>query len=51
LKKNLDLKLRDGGAYDEKGRVFGYPSEVELDVAMKDYINRSSISRKGIRYI
>jgi len=36
LEKEFGFKVERWGAYDEKGRVFGYPSEVELDVAIKD---------------
>jgi len=36
LRRNLGLRLRDGGGYDESGFVFGYPSNVEVDVAVKD---------------
>jgi len=36
LEKEFGFKVERWSAYDEKGRVFGYPSEVELDVTIKD---------------
>jgi len=36
LEKEFGFKVERWSAYDEKGKVFGYPSEVELDVAIKD---------------
>jgi len=36
LEKELGLKVEKWEAYDEKGKVFGYPSVVEVDIAIKD---------------
>jgi len=36
LEKELGLKVEKWKTYDEKGEVFGYPSEVEVDIAIKD---------------
>ncbi|PUA31366.1 MAG: hypothetical protein B9J98_06745 [Candidatus Terraquivivens tikiterensis] len=36
LEKELGFKVERWRAYDEKGKVFGYPSEVEVDIAIKD---------------
>jgi len=36
LEKELGLKVERCKTYDEKGIVFGYPSEVEVDVAVAD---------------
>jgi len=36
LEKELGFKVERWRAYDERGLVFGYPSEVEIDVAVVD---------------
>ena len=36
LEKELGFRVESWRAYDEAGRVFGYPSEVEVDVAVSD---------------
>jgi len=36
LEKELGLKVERWKAYDDRGVVFGYPSEVEVDVAVVD---------------
>jgi len=36
VEEELGLKVERWTAYDEEGRVFGFPSEVEVDVAVKD---------------
>ncbi|MCS7105247.1 MAG: DUF3782 domain-containing protein [Thermofilaceae archaeon] len=36
LLKDLDLKVERWRVYDIEGRVYGYASEVELDIAIKD---------------
>jgi len=36
LGRELGLKVERWKAFDEKGLVFGYPSEVEIDVAITD---------------
>ncbi|MEM4700082.1 MAG: DUF3782 domain-containing protein [Candidatus Nezhaarchaeales archaeon] len=36
LSRELGLSIERWRAFDESGRVFGYPSEVEVDVAIKD---------------
>ena len=36
LEKELGLKVERWTAYDERGRVYGYPSEVEVDVVVRD---------------
>jgi len=36
LEKELGLRVERWSAYDEAGEVFGYPSEVEVDIAVKD---------------
>jgi len=36
LEKELGLRVEKWSAYDEAGEVFGYPSEVEVDIAVKD---------------
>jgi len=36
VEKELGFKVERWTAYDEEGRVFGFPSEVEVDVAVRD---------------
>ncbi|MEM2170055.1 MAG: DUF3782 domain-containing protein [Candidatus Bathyarchaeia archaeon] len=36
LSRELGLIVERWKAYDESGRVFGYPSEVEIDIAVRD---------------
>ena len=36
LERELGFKVERWRAYDEHGRVFGYPSEVEVDITIKD---------------
>jgi len=36
VERELGLKVERWTTYDEEGRVFGFPSEVEVDVAVKD---------------
>jgi len=36
VEEELGLKVERWTAYDEEGKVFGFPSEVEVDVAVKD---------------
>jgi hypothetical protein len=36
LDRELGLKVEKWRAYDEAGMVFGYPSDVEVDIAVKD---------------
>lgn len=36
LGKELGLVVEKWRAYDENGKVFGYPSEVEVDIAIRD---------------
>ncbi len=36
LEKELGLKVKRWTAFDETGIVFGYPSQVEIDIAIKD---------------
>ena len=36
LEKEMGFKVERWRTYDESGKVFGYPSEVEVDVTMKD---------------
>ena len=36
LEKEMGFKVERWRTYDESGKVFGYPSEVELDVTVKD---------------
>jgi len=36
VEEELGLKVERWTTYDEEGRVFGFPSEVEVDVAVKD---------------
>jgi len=36
LEKELGFKVEKWRIYDESGKVFGYPSEVEVDVTIKD---------------
>jgi len=36
LEKELGFRVERWRAYDERGMVFGYPSEVEVDVAVSD---------------
>jgi len=36
LEKELGFKVERWRAYDEMGKVFGYPSEVEVDIAIKE---------------
>jgi len=36
LEKEMGFKVERWRTYDESGRVFGYPSEVEVDVTIKD---------------
>jgi len=36
LEKELGFKVEKWVTYDERGVVFGYPSEVEVDIAIKD---------------
>jgi len=36
VERELGLRVERWTAYDEEGRVFGFPSEVEVDVAVKD---------------
>jgi len=36
VERELGLKVERWTAYDEEGKVFGFPSEVEVDVAVKD---------------
>jgi len=36
LERELGLKVEKWRTYDDEGKVFGYPSEVEVDVAIKD---------------
>ncbi len=36
LEKEFGLKVEKWKTYDETGKVFGYPSEVEIDITVKD---------------
>jgi len=36
VEEELGLRVERWTAYDEEGKVFGFPSEVEVDVAVKD---------------
>jgi len=36
LEKEMGVKVERWRTYDESGKVFGYPSEVEVDVTVKD---------------
>ena len=36
VERELGLRVERWTAYDEEGKVFGFPSEVEVDVAVKD---------------
>jgi hypothetical protein len=36
LRKSLEFKVKKWKTYDEFGKVFGYPSEVEIDITMSD---------------
>jgi len=36
LEKEMGFKVEKWRTYDEAGKVFGYPSEVEVDVTIKD---------------
>ncbi|MEM2883721.1 MAG: DUF3782 domain-containing protein [Nitrososphaerales archaeon] len=36
LERELGLKVEQWSCYDERGKVFGYPSSVEVDVAVHD---------------
>jgi len=36
VERELGFKVERWRAYDEEGRVFGFPSEVEVDVAVRD---------------
>jgi hypothetical protein len=36
LERELGFKVEKWKTYDEFGKVFGYPSEVEIDITMKD---------------
>ena len=36
LEKEFGLRVERWRAYDEAGKVFGYPSEVEVDVTVRD---------------
>jgi len=36
VERELGFKVERWTAYDQEGRVFGFPSEVEVDVAVKD---------------
>ncbi|MEM3614323.1 MAG: DUF3782 domain-containing protein, partial [Nitrososphaerales archaeon] len=36
LERELGLKVERWSCYDERGKVFGYPSSVEVDVAVHD---------------
>ncbi|PUA32061.1 MAG: hypothetical protein B9J98_04195 [Candidatus Terraquivivens tikiterensis] len=36
LEKELGFKVEKWKTYDEEGKVFGYPSEVEIDVTVED---------------
>jgi len=36
LEKEMGFKVERWRTYDESGKVFGYPSEVEVDVTVKD---------------
>jgi len=36
VEEELGLKVERWTAYDEEGKVFGFPSEVEVDVAVRD---------------
>jgi len=36
VERELGLRVERWMAYDEEGRVFGFPSEVEVDVAVRD---------------
>ena len=36
LEKEMGFKVERWRTYDEAGKVFGYPSEVDVDVTMKD---------------
>jgi len=36
VERELGLKVERWTTYDEEGKVFGFPSEVEVDVAVKD---------------
>jgi len=36
VERELGLRVERWTAYDEEGRVFGFPSEVEVDVAVRD---------------
>jgi len=59
LEKKFGLKVERWKGYDEKGKVFGYPSEVELDFIIKDgkiilielasYVKRSDICQFKIK--
>ena len=35
LEKEMGFKVERWRTYDESGKVFGYPSEVEVDVTVK----------------
>jgi len=36
LEKELGLKVEKWTHFDHQGKVYGYPSQVEIDVAIKD---------------
>jgi len=36
LERELSLRVEKWRTYDSEGKVFGYPSEVEIDIAVKD---------------
>jgi len=36
LEKELGFKIERWSTYDESGKVFGYPSEVDVDITMRD---------------
>ena len=36
LEKELGLKVEKWTHFDQKGLVYGYPSQVEIDIAIKD---------------
>ena len=36
LEKELGLKVEKWRTYDEAGRVYGYPSEIDIDVVVRD---------------